>query len=67
MAHKCPVCKSTNVSVEIIEDLEFIKCNECGFDEAEEYEVYPEEKSGQKGKSSYTPYKRGGGARSRAK
>lgn len=64
---KCPICKSSNVEVEIIDDLEFLKCNSCGFDEKDDYEVYPEERSAQKGKSGFTPYKRGGGARSRAK
>lgn len=63
---KCPICKSTDIKIEIIDDLEFIKCNKCRFDETEDYEVYPEEKSGQKGKSGFTPYKRGGGSRSRA-
>ena len=63
---KCPVCKSTDIKIEIIDDLEFIKCNKCNFNEANDYEVYPEEKSGQKGKAGFTPYKRGGGSRSRA-
>ena len=63
---KCPICKSIKIKLEVIGDLEFIKCESCGFDESQDYEVYPEEKSGQKGKSGFTPYKRGGGSRSRA-
>ena len=35
-------------------------CNECGFDESKQYEVFPEENKSQKAKGSYTPYKSGG-------
>ena len=61
---KCPVCGSSDIKINEDDGFTFISCNKCKYDEAEDYDVYPEEKSGQKGKSGYTPYKRGGGRRS---
>lgn len=37
-----------------------IVCNNCGFDESKQYDVYPEGKTSQKEKGRYTPYKAGG-------
>ncbi len=37
-----------------------IVCGNCGYDETKQYDVYPEEKTSQKEKGRYTPYKAGG-------
>ena len=44
-----------------------IKCNNCGFDERVVYDVYPEQKTSQKAKGNYSPYKAGGSGRARKK
>ena len=38
-------------------------CNDCGYDEHETYDVYPEDKKSQKAKKKFSPYKRGGSFR----
>lgn len=64
MAKVCPVCKSPDTEIKEVDGFEFLTCKKCGYDEADEYDIYPEERSAQKGKSGYTPYKRGGAQRS---
>ena len=62
----CPVCGSRKIELKEEEGLVFVVCHACHFDEAEGYdEAYPGERSTQKGKTRYTPYKRGGGYRTR--
>lgn len=67
MAKICPVCKSTETEVIEEEGFEFLVCKKCKYDEREEFDVYPGERSTQKGKSGFTPYKRGGAQRSAKK
>ena len=43
--------------------IETIKCNDCAFDESAIYDIFPEQKSNQKAKGNYTPYKAGGSGR----
>ena len=64
---KCPKCGSYNVEPYMYESAEVIKCSDCGFDEGSEFEQYPTEKTSQKAKGSYTPYKAGGSQRARKK
>ncbi len=64
---KCPACGSSDIKVIEEEGFNFIVCSKCKYNEAEDYDVYPEERSAQKGKSGYTPYQRGGGRRSAKK
>ena len=60
----CPKCKSNNIEYETIDGSKFLICNDCGYDESEYLlEVYPDEKSSQKAKSRYSPYKSGGSRR----
>ena len=60
----CPKCKSSDVKKVHILGGDFLICNNCGYDESEDLlDVYPEGRSTQKGKSGFTPYKRGGGRR----
>jgi len=62
MKKTCLKCGSNNVELSIYDSSPVVTCNECGYDEMAELEVYPEERSGrQKGK--YTPYKKGGHSR----
>ena len=56
----CPKCKSDNVKIINYMDIKCVVCNECGYDESKQYEVFPEEKKSQKAKGRYTPYKVGG-------
>ncbi len=61
---KCPVCSSVNVEIVNEDNRDYIVCKKCGFDSRFEYdEMYPEERSSQKAKGRYSPYKRGGGRR----
>lgn len=61
---KCPKCNSYNVEPYLYQSVEVIKCNECGFDEGAEFEQHPTEKTSQKAKGKYSPYKAGGPKRS---
>lgn len=64
---KCPKCSSYNVEPYIYQSAEVIKCNECGFDEGDEMEQFPTEKTSQKAKGNFTKYKSGGSRRARKK
>ena len=57
---KCPKCRSSNIKLISYMDIKCVVCKDCGFDESEKYDVYPEEKISQKAKGRYTPYKAGG-------
>jgi len=64
---KCPKCGSYNVEPYLFQSVEVMKCNECGYDEGEEFEHYPTEKTSQKAKGKYSVYKKGGSQRARKK
>ena len=64
---KCPKCGSRDIKFFNYLNIRTIKCNNCGFDEAAVYEVYPEQKTSQKAKGKYTIYKKGGSQRARKK
>jgi len=64
---KCPKCGSKDVKLYGYLGIKAIKCNNCGFDERNVYEVYPEEKKSQKAKGEYAVYKTGGSQRTRKK
>ena len=61
---KCPRCGSGHLDYEGDEDLRFLICLSCGYDEGDEYET-PGERKGKGGKG--TPYKRGGSLRAQKK
>lgn len=68
MKKLCPKCKSSNITVHEDDGISFIACKTCGYDELEEF--YPEEmgeRTSQKEKGRYSPYKAGGKGRSRKK
>lgn len=57
---KCPRCGSFDIEKEDYMGAICVVCNSCGFDERETYEVFTEEKTNQKHKKEYSPYKLGG-------
>lgn len=59
---KCPICGSSDIKIIEDDDMRYIKCNKCKFNESEGYDVYPEERSSKS--SGGSPYKRGGSLRS---
>lgn len=56
----CKHCNSTNIKIVNYLGIKCQVCSDCGYDEREAYEVFPEERSSQKAKASYSPYKTGG-------
>ena len=65
MQKRCPICGSVDIKIINNEGMEYIKCNKCKFNEMEEYDVYPEERSGKS--SGGSPYKKGGALRTQKK
>ncbi|MBI2147784.1 hypothetical protein HYU19_04905 [Candidatus Woesearchaeota archaeon] len=63
MTSKCPKCRSSNVAWEDYQGIPCITCQDCGFDERNEYDIAPEEKTSQQAKGSYMKYKTGGSRR----
>ena len=59
---KCPKCGSKDVEI-VDEEMGFIKCKKCGFNELDEYEDVGGERNTQREKTRYTPYKAGGSRR----
>ena len=58
--NKCPKCGSKDIDL-VDEEMGFIKCNKCDFDELED--SFPQERNTQREKANYTPYKSGGNQR----
>lgn len=63
MQKRCPQCGSSNVEVHK-DDIEFLTCKSCGYDELVEG-TFVGERTSQKEKARYTPYKVGGKGRTR--
>jgi len=57
---KCPKCGSKEVEI-VDEEMGFIKCKKCGFDELEEDMDFSEERKSQREKARYSPYRVSGG------
>lgn len=57
---KCPRCGSANISNHEYRGVKCLKCNDCGFDEASEMDMYSAGRTSQKAKGRYSPYKAGG-------
>ena len=62
---RCPKCNSNKIKIIKYMGVECIICNNCGFDESSQYEVFPEEKKSQRAKGKYTVYKAGGFGRTK--
>ncbi|MBT7902896.1 hypothetical protein HN587_03460 [Candidatus Woesearchaeota archaeon] len=56
----CPKCKSKNVKIIIYCETNCMICNDYGYDTRNELDITPEQKSNQKVKSQFSPYKTGG-------
>ncbi len=59
----CPRCKSDNVRLVEYMGIQCMVCNDCGYDERQMYDINPGERSTQREKTRFTPYKTGGGKR----
>ena len=58
----CPKCKSSNTEEVKIKNTKGLVCNNCGYDETINI---PEERTTQREKRKYTPYKKGGSLRTK--
>jgi len=63
--NKCPVCGSKKIRPYKYNDVTCFECDNCSYDSCEEFEEVPEEKTSQKAKGRYTPYKAGGSKRTK--
>jgi len=61
MKQYCPKCGSTEI--EVYDDLAFVKCKKCGYDELSQEPT--EIRKSQKEKGRYSPYKTGGSRRTK--
>jgi len=57
---ECPRCKSAEVKVVAYRGTTARICNTCGFDERNELDIDAGEKTNQKAKGAYSPYRTGG-------
>ncbi len=65
--NKCPKCFSRDIKIANYLGVKTVKCRDCGWDETTVYEVYSQQKTSQKAKGRYSPYKTGGKQRTRKK
>ncbi|MFH0977700.1 MAG: hypothetical protein V1837_00215 [Candidatus Woesearchaeota archaeon] len=57
---KCPQCLGDNTKFVQYMGINCLVCNDCGYSEIENLEVYPEDRGSQKAKARYSSYKAGG-------
>ncbi|MBI2546477.1 hypothetical protein HYV81_04825 [Candidatus Woesearchaeota archaeon] len=62
---RCPRCGSLNVKIVNYQGIPILVCQACGYDESATYDEFPVTRSSQKAKGSFSPYKAGGGRRTR--
>lgn len=62
----CPKCHSHVVITLEHEGVSYLQCRICHYDELEQ-DIVPEERTSQKAKKEYSPYKQGGKGRGRRK
>ena len=58
--NRCPRCKSDDVKEVDYMGSIMLVCGNCGYDERQTYDVFPESKTSQKAKKEFSPYKSGG-------
>lgn len=56
---RCPKCNSANIQFYKYLNIKTLRCNNCLYDEAEEYDIFQEVRTSQKEKGRYNPYKAG--------
>jgi ribosomal protein L37AE/L43A len=54
---KCSKCGSTKIKMVEFMGSKMYYCTECGYDERDEASIVPEERTSQKEKARYSPYK----------
>ena len=64
MADKCPKCGSLKTESVADHNMTFVVCRACGYDESM-YDVTDVQRSTQREKGRYNPYKAGGSKRTR--
>ncbi|MBI5392749.1 hypothetical protein HZA96_02670 [Candidatus Woesearchaeota archaeon] len=53
----CPKCKSSNIDyVKYLKEY-YLICDNCGYDASSKYQLLAEEKTSQKAKGNYSPYR----------
>ena len=57
---KCPKCGSKETENYMFMRTMILKCSSCGYDEGTEFDQNSSQKTNQKEKSKYSPYKAGG-------
>ena len=65
MKQRCPKCGSDQI--EVYDDLAFIKCKKCGYDELASEPLPYDVRKSQREKAKYSPYKTGGKLRTHKK
>jgi DNA-directed RNA polymerase subunit M/transcription elongation factor TFIIS len=65
MKKTCPKCGSTKIKIKEYLGNPCIVCERCTYDESDAYDITPEERTSQREKGRYSPYKTGGSKRSR--
>ncbi len=60
---RCPQCLSTDIKRVKYMEFDALICRKCGYDERQEYEMHSQERSSQKEKGRFSPYKSGGAKR----
>lgn len=60
MKRICPRCGSENTKIVNYMGVDCLICLQCGYDEREVYNVYPDQKPTELGRGKFTPYKQGG-------
>jgi hypothetical protein len=65
MKRTCPKCKSNNIQLEDYMGSECIICNDCKYNQIDELNITSENKTSQREKGRYTPYKTGGAKRTK--
>ena len=63
--NKCPKCGSENIKIVDYMGAKVIVCKKCGYDETEELAIVPEQRETQREKTRYSPYRKGGGKRTK--
>jgi len=64
MRMRCPKCSSEKAKKVDYRGIKCVVCNDCGFDERDIYDQFPDKKKSQKAKGNFSPYKSGGPRRS---
>tara|TARA_Y100000310_G_scaffold336148_1_gene419963 strand:- start:9 stop:206 length:198 start_codon:yes stop_codon:yes gene_type:complete len=65
MKNQCPKCGSKEIKLVNYINIKALVCKSCQYDERNEFEPDSNQRTSQKAKGSYTPYKTGGSRRTK--